>query len=104
MLILGSKEKLDACKGLGADVCINYKTEDFVERIKEETNGKGIILPPFWPFVMVDTLKQRICFALATYTCQFTYILTVICECLYKVLMSSSTTWADLISSATSTA
>jgi NADPH:quinone reductase-like Zn-dependent oxidoreductase len=55
MLILGSKEKLDACKGLGADVCINYKTEDFVERIKEETNGKGIILPPFCPFVMVDT-------------------------------------------------
>ncbi|KAK1621323.1 hypothetical protein QYE76_026840 [Lolium multiflorum] len=38
----GSGEKLAACKGLGADVCINYKTEDFVERVKEETNGKGV--------------------------------------------------------------
>jgi NADPH:quinone reductase-like Zn-dependent oxidoreductase len=41
---VGSEEKLAACKGLGADVCINYKTEDFVERIKQETNGKGIKL------------------------------------------------------------
>ncbi|CAN6239123.1 unnamed protein product [Urochloa humidicola] len=38
----GSEEKLEACKGLGADVCINYKTEDFVERVKQETNGKGV--------------------------------------------------------------
>ncbi|XP_009593200.1 uncharacterized protein LOC107829020 [Nicotiana tabacum] len=38
----GSEEKLAACKELGADVCINYKTEDFVTRIKEETGGKGV--------------------------------------------------------------
>lgn len=38
----GSVEKLAACKELGADVCINYKTEDFVTRIKEETGGKGV--------------------------------------------------------------
>jgi len=38
----GSEEKLAACKDLGADVCINYKTEDFVERVKQETNGKGV--------------------------------------------------------------
>ncbi|KAL7088860.1 hypothetical protein ACP275_13G154100 [Erythranthe tilingii] len=38
----GSEEKLAACKDLGADVCINYKTEDFVERVKEETGGKGV--------------------------------------------------------------
>ncbi|KAH6773739.1 oxidoreductase [Perilla frutescens var. hirtella] len=38
----GSEEKLAACKELGADVCINYKTEDFVSRIKEETGGKGV--------------------------------------------------------------
>ncbi|XBH81223.1 hypothetical protein VPH35_106822 [Triticum aestivum] len=37
----GSQEKLDACAGLGADVCINYKTEDFAACIKEETNGNG---------------------------------------------------------------
>ncbi|CAL9074922.1 uncharacterized protein LOC135636915 [Musa acuminata AAA Group] len=38
----GSEEKLAACKNLGADVCINYKTEDFVARVEEETGGKGV--------------------------------------------------------------
>lgn len=38
----GSAEKLAFCKDLGADVCINYKTEDFVARVKEETAGKGV--------------------------------------------------------------
>ncbi|XP_071705926.1 uncharacterized protein [Rutidosis leptorrhynchoides] len=38
----GSEEKLKACKDLGADVGINYKTEDFVARVKEETGGKGV--------------------------------------------------------------
>ncbi|KAH9607751.1 hypothetical protein KSS87_017099 [Heliosperma pusillum] len=38
----GSDEKLAFCKDLGADVCINYKTEDFVARVKEETGGKGV--------------------------------------------------------------
>ncbi|XP_008778217.1 quinone oxidoreductase PIG3 isoform X2 [Phoenix dactylifera] len=38
----GTEEKLAACKQLGADICINYKTEDFVARVKEETAGKGV--------------------------------------------------------------
>ncbi|CAN6577023.1 unnamed protein product [Malus baccata var. baccata] len=38
----GSEEKLAFCKDVGADVCINYKTEDFVARVKEETGGKGV--------------------------------------------------------------
>ncbi|OWM77521.1 quinone oxidoreductase PIG3 [Punica granatum] len=38
----GSEEKLAFCKDLGADVCINYKSEDFVARVKEETGGKGV--------------------------------------------------------------
>ncbi|KAL5976215.1 hypothetical protein ACLOJK_020545 [Asimina triloba] len=38
----GSEEKLAFCRGLGADVCINYKNEDFVARVKEETGGKGV--------------------------------------------------------------
>ncbi|XP_020109601.1 quinone oxidoreductase PIG3 [Ananas comosus] len=38
----GSEEKLAACKNLGADACFNYKTEDFVARVKEETGGKGV--------------------------------------------------------------
>ncbi|XP_020220291.1 quinone oxidoreductase PIG3 [Cajanus cajan] len=38
----GSEEKLAFCKSIGADVCINYKTQDFVERVKEETGGQGV--------------------------------------------------------------
>jgi len=38
----GSEEKLAFCKGIGADVGINYKTEDFVVRVKEETGGQGV--------------------------------------------------------------
>ncbi|KAL5730085.1 NADPH:quinone reductase [Ranunculus cassubicifolius] len=38
----GSDDKLATCKDLGADVCINYKTEDFVARVTEETGGKGV--------------------------------------------------------------
>lgn len=37
----GNDEKLAFCKDLGADVCINYKSEDFVARVREETGGKG---------------------------------------------------------------
>ena len=37
----GSAEKLDACRALGADVAISYKDEDFVERVREETDGRG---------------------------------------------------------------
>lgn len=38
----GSDEKLKKCLEIGADVGINYKTEDFVERAKSETGGKGV--------------------------------------------------------------
>ena len=38
----GSDEKVAACMRIGADVGINYRTEDFAERIKEETAGKGV--------------------------------------------------------------
>jgi len=37
----GSKEKCDACLKLGADVAINYNTEDFVAETKKATGGKG---------------------------------------------------------------
>jgi putative PIG3 family NAD(P)H quinone oxidoreductase len=37
----GSKEKLDVARELGAEVLINYREEDFVERIKEATGGRG---------------------------------------------------------------
>ena len=37
----GSAEKCEACRKLGADVAINYKSEDFVAATKEATGGKG---------------------------------------------------------------
>lgn len=37
----GSQAKLDACRELGADVAINYKDTDFVEAIKDATDGRG---------------------------------------------------------------
>src|SRR5690349_6955362 len=37
----GSAEKCAAAKNLGADVAVNYKTEDFVAMTKEATAGKG---------------------------------------------------------------
>jgi NADPH2:quinone reductase len=38
----GSDEKCQACRDYGADVAINYKTEDFVEIGKKFTNGRGV--------------------------------------------------------------
>ena len=37
----GSTEKCEACRRLGADVAINYKTEDFVAATKQATGGRG---------------------------------------------------------------
>jgi putative PIG3 family NAD(P)H quinone oxidoreductase len=37
----GSTEKCAACRRLGADVAINYKSEDFVAATKAATGGKG---------------------------------------------------------------
>jgi NADPH2:quinone reductase len=38
----GSPEKVKACEDLGAVRGIDYKTEDFVEVIKQHTDGKGV--------------------------------------------------------------
>lgn len=38
----GTPRKVAFCKELGADVAINYRDEDFVERIAEETGGGGV--------------------------------------------------------------
>ncbi len=37
----GSEDKCEACRKLGADAAINYKTEDFVEKVKTATDGHG---------------------------------------------------------------
>lgn len=37
----GGEEKTKICKELGADVVIDYLTEDFVDVVKRETDGRG---------------------------------------------------------------
>ncbi len=38
----GSDEKCRACETLGAELAINYRTQDFVEVIQSVTGGKGV--------------------------------------------------------------
>jgi len=38
----GSPGKCAACTALGAERAINYKTEDFVQSVKDATKGKGV--------------------------------------------------------------
>ena len=38
----GTDEKVARCKELGAELAINYKTEDFVERTLAHTGGQGV--------------------------------------------------------------
>jgi NADPH2:quinone reductase len=38
----GSAEKCRACRDLGADRAVDYRTEDFVEAVKEATGGRGV--------------------------------------------------------------
>jgi NADPH:quinone reductase-like Zn-dependent oxidoreductase len=40
----GSQNKLDLCAELGAEVTINYREEDFVERVRQEGDGADVIL------------------------------------------------------------
>jgi putative PIG3 family NAD(P)H quinone oxidoreductase len=40
----GDNAKCDAALEIGADVAINYKTEDFLERVKGVTGGRGVEL------------------------------------------------------------
>lgn len=38
----GNQEKCQACLDLGADHAINYREEDFVKIVKEQTGGQGV--------------------------------------------------------------
>jgi NADPH2:quinone reductase len=41
IITAGSAEKCEACRALGADIAINYKSEDFVAATKAATGGRG---------------------------------------------------------------
>jgi len=41
LVTAGSEEKCNACRTLGADLAINYKSEDFVAAVKGATGGQG---------------------------------------------------------------
>jgi NADPH2:quinone reductase len=38
----GTDEKCRACESLGASVAINYRDEEFAERVRAETKGRGV--------------------------------------------------------------
>jgi NADPH:quinone reductase len=38
----GSDEKCRACEALGATVCVNYRSTDFVAAVREATGGRGV--------------------------------------------------------------
>lgn len=38
----GSDEKCTSCLALGADFAVNYKSQDFVEVVKQATGGRGV--------------------------------------------------------------
>lgn len=42
LVTVGTEEKRQACLALGADLAINYRTQDFVEEARKFTRGKGV--------------------------------------------------------------
>ncbi len=54
----GSAEKCRACIGLGADLAINYHEDDFVEQIKQATQGEGVHV--ILDMVLGDYLQKNI--------------------------------------------
>ena len=42
IVTVGTEEKAEACRALGADECIVYKQDDFVESVARMTSGRGV--------------------------------------------------------------
>ena len=53
-----SDEKCELARAHGATYCVNYNTEDFVARVKEITNGKGV--PVVYDGVGKDTFDRSL--------------------------------------------
>ena len=54
----GSADKCAACMAVGADLAINYRAEDFVERVRAFTDGKGVDV--IMDMVGADYLAQNL--------------------------------------------
>ena len=44
LVTAGTEEKMARCKDLGANLVINYRKEDFVQRVQDYTQGEGVDL------------------------------------------------------------
>ncbi|SEG48165.1 NADPH2:quinone reductase [Thermomonospora echinospora] len=55
----GSAEKVEICRRLGAEVAIDYNSEDFVSRTLEATDGRGadLIVDPVGGSVLSNSIK-----------------------------------------------
>jgi len=42
IIVTASTDKVDACRGLGADLAVDYRTDDFVDAVSEFTGGAGV--------------------------------------------------------------
>jgi NADPH2:quinone reductase len=42
LITAGSEQKCEACRSFGAALAVNYRTEDFVARVRDYTGGKGV--------------------------------------------------------------
>ena len=54
---VGTNEKADACRRLGADRAINYRTEDFAAIAREEHDGADVILDIIGGPYLADNIK-----------------------------------------------
>ncbi len=59
LVTVGSEDKADACRALGAEVAILYKREDFADRVREATGKRGadVILDHIGAGYLADNLR-----------------------------------------------
>ncbi|HYG57861.1 MAG TPA: NADPH:quinone oxidoreductase family protein [Symbiobacteriaceae bacterium] len=53
----GSEEKVAVARSLGAEVAVNYRTPDFIERLREATGGVDTVLDTVGGMVFEPSLK-----------------------------------------------
>ncbi len=55
----GSQEKLDRCRELGADILVNYREQEFVQVVRDATDGRGadVILDSIGAKYLADNVR-----------------------------------------------